>query len=139
MTTYSQIHLALYSLGPFTLLALANMLIIAKLYVKKKRVSPAGGGEQHAKTQSATQKSKFDKMSKVVILITLSFIGLTLPTACCTFSFTWLLGKSWGKCLIVFLDCLSFSYHALNAVISYFSNNIYKQEVDIVLGIAKAK
>jgi hypothetical protein len=76
-----------------------------------------------------SQKQRYEKMNRIVIQMTLLFIGLTLPIACASSFFAELAKTDPGLFVIVFLDCISFTYHGGNFAISYFSNTIFRNEV----------
>ena len=126
MTTYGRIHLMLYSVMPFIILAILDVILIYKLY---RRDNSLRQGNDNRFISRNRRNSRLEAMSKVVILITVSFIVLTLPIACASSFFAKLALTDQGLFIIVLLDCLSFSYHAFNIVISYRFNGIFKQEI----------
>lgn len=129
--------MALYSLIPFVMIALANFLLVMTVHVRRKRTvnnytqqithqnnpSQVGGvviGE--------TSKQRNERMNQTVLLMTFLFIALTFPIACASFFFDILFATDWGYFIIVFLDCISFSYHGFNFIIMTFSNTMFRKE-----------
>jgi hypothetical protein len=90
------------------------------------------------RSETVRRKRKFSRMNRIVIGITFSFILSTLPIACASFFFSFLEKTAYGQFLIVFLDSLSMSYHAFNILISYFSNKIFKKEVNRYLKLGQS-
>ncbi len=134
MNTYGQIHsIALYSLLPFFILALANLALVIKMNSRSTVSVKNTRLPSHIPTSQAQVslpiENKFGKMNRTVMIITLLFIVFTLPVACASFFFNTLFASEWGVFLIKFLNCVSFSYHAGTFFISYFSNAIFKNEV----------
>jgi uncharacterized membrane-anchored protein len=86
---------------------------------------------------ASSQKQRYEKMNRMVIQMTLLFIGLTLPIASASSFFAELATTDWGLFVIVLLDCISFTYHGLNIAISYFSNVMFRNEVKRFLAFEK--
>jgi hypothetical protein len=132
MNTYGQIHsIGLYSLAPFSILAVSTVLLLAKIYKQNgaNKTQPSA-----ARSPADTNRqSKFDKMNKTVVAITLLFIAFTLPVACASFFFNTLFASDWGVFIITLLDEVSFTYHAGNLFISYFTNTIFRKELNVML------
>lgn len=119
MDIYNKIHLLLYSAIPFFLLFIINALLIYFL-VKINKVSIA---ENKAATNRKT------RTTKTIIIVTMAFIIFTLPGAICSYYFSELISLPYGYYILVFFDCVTFSYHGLNSIILYNSNKLYKKEV----------
>jgi len=72
--------------------------------------------------------SRRSKTNKTIIIVTITFILMTLPGAICSFYYSELLSIAYGSLIIFFFDCVTFSYHSLNFLFLFFTNNIYKKE-----------
>jgi hypothetical protein len=77
-------------------------------------------------------------MSVTIILMTISFIAMTLPTALAGgYFFPRLIGTVEGRLVLVFCDCLSFSYHSLNFVVFLMFNKQFRLEWKNILSGCK--
>ena len=70
------------------------------------------------------------RTNKTIITMTITFILMTLPGAICSFYYSELLSISYGRYIIFFFDCVTFSYHSLNFLFLYMTNNLYKNELN---------
>ena len=103
MSTYGQIHsVGLYSLIPFSVLSIANLVLIVKVFLKSKVFPKRANLNTDNHTSSST--NKFNKMNKNVLILTFLFIAFTLPIACASFFFDELFKTEWGNFLIILLD-----------------------------------
>ncbi|CAF0846824.1 unnamed protein product [Brachionus calyciflorus] len=130
MIDIGPLHLTFYSLAPFAILGLANLLLITHLYTTRK---PHSGQS----AQNDKKKNKQDQMTKTIIYMTLLFIGITLPNATTTFFFNKLIITDYGSFLIRLFDMFSFSYHGLNFIVFYISNNRFRSEFKKLFSSAK--
>lgn len=142
---FDKVHLAIYSILPFILIAIANSLLVYTIHKRKKVVGdltqitgiqsidlrrPSVDPRRksvYKRAQSISQQRN-EKMNQTVFLMTLLFIGLTLPIACASFFFDQLFSTDYGVFIITLLDCVSFSYHGLNFIIMAFSNKMFRRE-----------
>lgn len=131
-----KVHLALYSLVPFSLIALANTLLVLTMYARRRR-SVANYTQQitHVTQQTTTtntmsenKKLRNERMNQTLLLMTFAFIALTSPIACASFFFDTLFTTDYGNFIIVLFNCISFSYHGLNFIIMTFSNTMFRKE-----------
>jgi hypothetical protein len=118
MRTYNKIHLLLYSALPFLLIFLANLLLI-KFLIKKSN-------HNEFNRRISTRRSK---ARKTIMIVTITFILMTLPGAVCSFFYSELLDLPFGSYIILFFDCVTFSYHSFHIFFLYFSNKLYKKEL----------
>jgi hypothetical protein len=137
MNYYGQVHLFIYSVIPFGIIAFSNCALLLNLYVKYRgalaNVHRIEDPENLAEHRLSLRG--WHQMNKIVILITFLFICFTLPLALASFYLEILLTTDTGQFFIIILDCVSFSFHGLNFFIIYFSNVIFRHEVDSVLDI----
>lgn len=125
----------MYSLVPFLLIALANLLLVLSLYARRRRLQPSNNSTQQQQstagttaTVSDTKKQRNERMNQTVLVMTFLFIAMTSPIACASFFFDTLFTTDYGNFIIVLLDCVSFSYHGLNFVIMTLSNTMFRKE-----------
>lgn len=119
--------MATYSLAPFLVLAIANLLLIRKI-MSRKVVKMTTMSSTFTNAKSTGKKSKSDRINKTVIILTLIFVMMTLPLASASFFFNQLVLTDYGLFIIVLLDCISFSYHGLNFILMAFSNKIFRKQ-----------
>lgn len=122
-----KVHLAIYSLGPFCLITIANVLLV-NLIMKRKQIGRVQTVTVANNFTSSTyeSKSKNSRMNRTVITMTLIFIAMTSPIAMASFFFSLLASTDYGVFIITLFDCVSFSYHGLNFVIMALSNKIFR-------------
>lgn len=121
---------------PFALIALANLLLVLTMYVRRRRsiasytlqITHITQQTTTTTSMSETKRLRTERMNQTVLLMTFAFIALTSPIACASFFFNTLFTTDYGNFIIVLLDCISFSYHGLNFVIMTFSNNMFRKE-----------
>jgi hypothetical protein len=63
------------------------------------------------------------------MIVTIAFIILTMPGALCSYYFADLINLQYGRVILTFFDTITFSYHGLNSLILFMTNNIYRREV----------
>jgi ABC-type transport system involved in Fe-S cluster assembly fused permease/ATPase subunit len=105
-------------------------MLVAKTFAHSSAVSHQSSGQTTQTGGVSGNQNKFGKMNRTVFIITMLFIVFTLPLACASFFFNTLFASDWGYFLINLLDCISFTYHASDFVISYLSNTIFRAEVN---------
>jgi hypothetical protein len=117
--TWGRVHLFTYSLVPFSILLIFNILLIFE--VRKSRLSIS------ANNNSFALKRKF-QMSLTVIILTFSFIIMTLPGAIVSgFFFAIFTFTDEGYFKLILFDSITFSYHAFNFFILLLSNKKFSE------------
>lgn len=132
MTRWGQIHLMLYSVVPFLSLSLLDILLIYKLYKRKKALESRMHKSRYVKTRRR-RSAQLEMMSKIALLMTVSYISCTLPIACASSFYARLVASDAGLFTIVLLDCLSFSFHGFNIIITYSFNHVFRDKVNRTL------
>ena len=120
----------MYSYVPFSLLALANFLLIFSLRNRGK-IGASSHQASTANNSSSANNSKSSKeksMNRTVIIITLLFIALTCPGAIGSIYYNSLVRTKVGQLILFFLDSLTFSYHGLNFIILLLTNKKFEAE-----------
>lgn len=120
-----KVHLGLYSIVPFLVIAGANFGLIYVIYQKKSS----------SKHTSAKDKSKTATLNATVFVMTCLFILMTSPIAMASFFFDSLFTTIYGQFIIVLVDFISFCYHGLNFVVMAFTNKLFFKEVRKILGL----
>ena len=110
---FGKIHLFIYSIIPWIFIVIANMLLIQFLCMNK-------------------MNKKQTKVNKIVILMTFSFILMTLPTAIASFYYNYLKSFKLGSFLILLFNSITFSFHAFNFFIFVFENKTFKNKLKSV-------
>nr|QVK45791.1 G protein-coupled receptor [Proales similis] len=133
MSIWGRVHLATYSVLPFALIALFNIMLISNIYSRKKvresnAASASGPKQTISLSTSPSQKNKMDSMSKTIVFLTLLFIAMTLPTAAASFFFNELFSTDHGLFIIYVCNTISFSYHGLNFFIYFLSNKRFRSQ-----------
>ena len=113
------VHSILYSYAPFALLAIANFLLILHLRLRAKKSSVKS---------SDAQKKKNAKMNLTVIIITLLFIVMTLPSALVSIYYNDLVITYTGLAWAIFGNSIGFSYHGFSFFILYSTNSRFRDE-----------
>lgn len=114
------IHLCLYSLLPFPILAIFNSLIIYLTRDTARHVN-----------ENSKNKAKFGQrfVTRLLIFLTTSFICSTLPSSIVyAFWHTEILQKKYGRVLLNFLNTIQFSRHGLNWIIYLYSSSVMRSE-----------
>jgi hypothetical protein len=133
-----QIHSVLYSFLPFTMLAIANVLLIVFLFKLSRSLAVARTSTRtitiaatthtmQLNVRSRAQKQK--SLNLTVISLTLIFILMTSPSAVCSIFFeSWI--KSYTGTLVISLsDSICFSYHGLNFLLLLLTNKKFTMHV----------
>lgn len=103
------------------------LLIYSVLTAGKMTVEPKGA------TVSTRSKRKF-MMTKTIIILTISFIVLTLPGAVISgYYFVALMKIEFGPLIINICDDISFSYHALSIITLYLSNKQFSSKLKFIV------
>ena len=123
----------MYSYVPFSLLALANFLLIFSLRNRGKIGHQSSSAAAATTTGTAannvsSKNSKEKSMNRTVIIITLLFIALTCPGAIGSIYYNSLVRTKVGQLILFFLDSLTFSYHGLNFIILLLTNKKFEAE-----------
>jgi hypothetical protein len=135
--TWGQIHLFLYSIEPFVFLFLANVALVVKIKSRKmvaKTTKAAntmhndGGPTTTHGRVSVSGPSKQKSMNRVIIVTSVLFVLMTLPTATATFLFSIMVQTALGRMLLSFVDCVSLSFNAFNLFIYVLLNKVFRQE-----------
>lgn len=128
-----KVHLGLYSLIPFLVLAISNFGLIYVLYYKKKSLT------SRKFSSTSEKKDKHDRrMNLTVLLMTFLFILMTFPIAMASFFFERLSTTNYGNFIIILVDFISFCYHGLSFIIMIFTNKIFYKECLKVFGVKKS-
>lgn len=112
---------------PFSLLALANILLILTLYRRSKAST--------ATTTASLQRQR--SMNITVMLITLLFIAMTCPSAVVSIYYNDLIISDTGFILILIGNGIGFGYHGFNFFALVFSNSKFKTELKGILRLIK--
>jgi hypothetical protein len=116
--TWGKVHTFTYSIVPFVILLVFNILLILEVSTSRVSQSSANSSSSRKKVQ----------MSVTVIVLAVSFIVLTLPGAVISgFFFGTFIVTNEGYFLILLLDSITFSYHAFSFFILYFSNKKFSE------------
>lgn len=133
MDLYGKIHLFIYSLVPFIILFISNLVLVLKLKSRRllsARTSKVSTAETpRASMASTTSSSRSTRTIKIVVAITTLFILFTLPVACSAFFFTVLFQTDYGVFMVTLFDCISFTYFGCNFFISLYTNLLFKKEL----------
>lgn len=114
------LHLCLYSLLPFPILAIFNSLVI---YLTRDTARQA--------SEYNKKKAKFGQrfVTRLLIFLTFSFICTTLPsTIVYAFWHIEILQKKYGRVLLNLLNTIQFSRHGLNWIIYLYSSSVMRTE-----------
>lgn len=134
MNTFGQVHFFLYSIVPFLILGVCNVLLILKLKTREvRRARPsipnlADTVRPSIISLAANTSSRSSRTNKVVIAITLLFIAFTIPLACASFFFNTLFLSDYRTFIVTLFDQISFTYHGCNIFITFFTNLVFKKE-----------
>nr|QVK45792.1 G protein-coupled receptor [Proales similis] len=138
MMHWGRVHLGLYSLIPFGCIAVTNtaMLIYLKFRRSKMNQNQVNPSNVHqttvnssTKTGSSRSQSRNQAMTASIVLLTVLFIVMTLPSAYVSFAYGFLVSLDYGRTVILICDCITFSYHGLNFYIYFLLNRRFRQEL----------
>jgi hypothetical protein len=116
------VHLYMYNILPFVLLTVINSLLIFRTFKSGRH------------TGMKRVKAKKKMMSVFVIIMTLFFILMTLPSSIAGGYFLReLLSTEIGNTILFLCDCFAFSYHALNIFVLYHANKQFQREFKEIL------
>ena len=127
-----QIHSVLYSFLPFTMLAIANLLLIVFLFKLSRSLLVARTSITISAVQSNVRSSRAQKqksLNMTVISLTLIFILMTSASAVCSIFFESWIKSYTGTIVITLSDSICFSYHGLNFVLLLFTNKKFAMHV----------
>lgn len=126
--------LVLYTVLPFILLTLCNILLIMTVVNSKKSFAKKDG-------KASVADKKQIKMAMTIIIISLLFCLFTLPTASIQGStLVYLLGFNFGQLVVAFCNMFAYTYQAINFIMLTATNSQFEQELKVVFGIKpKAK
>lgn len=138
--------MVLYSLAPFTILIVFNVLMLVHVYQSHRRIlgtnktsnsyTTQEDNETNSKKITTTARSPKKSLNQTIIASTLLFIVMTLPTVISS-----LLWYSWSKTelgnfLINLFDDLTFTYHGLNFfILAIFNRKFRSQIIEITKSI----
>ena len=119
---WQTVHGYLYSVTPFILLAIFNLLLLQKLLLAHRKNLAS------RKTPNAIAKKR--SMSKTVLFVTSWFILITLPHSI-TGGYYWenLYGTDYGRLILYVTQSLQFTHHSANFVMLYVVNKKFKKEI----------
>ncbi|CAF1044319.1 unnamed protein product [Brachionus calyciflorus] len=119
----AEIHLYLFSIVPFTCLIIINSILIYTAVISKKR--------KIGLTNEAIRK-KYN-MTKTILILTIQFIILTLPSSIISrFFYVTLIKTRVGTIVIFVCDNFSFSFNSLNILTLYLSNKKFNEELRFI-------
>jgi hypothetical protein len=104
------------------LLTIINILLIIDL--NRKIQSSASSSIRNTRI-SKNQRA----INITLIIMTLLFILLTGPNAVCSMLFSQIMKLPNGELIIILLDCITFSYHALNILVLCLSNKEFLRQL----------
>lgn len=126
-----QMFLVLYTVLPFILLTLCNILLIKTVVASKKNSS---GGEN----KSADKKQV--KMGMTIIIISFLFCLFTLPTASIQGStLVYLLSFNLGQLIVSICNLFAFTYQSSNFIMLFATNSQFSQEFKKIFGLNKKR
>ncbi|RNA27475.1 neuromedin-U receptor 2-like, partial [Brachionus plicatilis] len=118
---FGQIHLYLYSIVPFMALLINDGVLVCVVVFSMKKSNAERGN-----------KKKMN-MTRTVLILNLSFVFLTLPSAIISGYFYLALSKSdIGYSALIFCDNLTFSFHSFNIITLFFFNSKFRSEFKFV-------
>ena len=120
----------MYSFIPFSVLAIANILLIVDLHKRSSSTS-------ETVLSISTFKKNQISISISVISLTLLFILFTCPSAIATQYYDMLIVSFDGKVILFSADCFAFSYHALNIIILVLFNKQFMRKFKEMFGFGK--
>ena len=128
---FTKVLIILYDIIPYATLIVCNILLIYTVYMAKRNTT--AGNSADTKRQN--------RMTWTIIIITLLFIGCTLPTTCIQFGPTLniLFSSSVGLLIMITFNVFTYTFQASNFFMLYFTNNRFKQEVKNIFGITNKK
>ena len=118
---------------PFILLLISSILLIYEINKRNNRIGTT--------TTVVMQRQENAKsLHKTVVFIAILFIVMTFPGAFVTSFMNSFLQSSGneGNLVINLCDCFTFSFHALNFIVLYFTNKKFSKEVRIFFKIDNA-
>ena len=104
------------------MLTIINILLIIDL--NRKIQSSASSSIRNTRI-SKNQRA----INITLIIMTLLFILLTGPNAVCSMLFSQIMKLPNGELIIILLDCITFSYHALNILVLCLSNKEFLRQL----------
>ena len=122
LKAWRKLHLCIYSLIPFPILFILNLVVI-----RMTRVAAVSSLNINANLKKFKHGQKF--VTRLLLFLTLSFFLTTLPS---TIAYTFLREKilliKHGRILLNLLNTLQFSRHAYNWIIYIYSSNFMREE-----------
>lgn len=122
-----KVHLVTYSLAPFAFLITINSLMLFHVYRSSKRLKSQTPIISLARKSSVISSSPKQSLNKTIIISTIMFIVMTLPTAISSIYFTEWVQTDEGNLLINLFDDLSFTYHGFNFFILTSFNRKFRE------------
>ncbi|RNA25125.1 FMRFamide receptor-like [Brachionus plicatilis] len=120
LKTWNVLHLCLYSLLPFPVLGILNLIVI----------NLTRDAARHA-SEYNKQKVKYGQkfVTRLLMFLTISFICTTLPsTVAYAFWHHEILEKKYGRVLLNLLNTIQFSRHGFNWIIYLYSSSFLRIE-----------
>lgn len=138
----------LYSIIPYSILITSSILLLNHVYRSSKRVAHVNmpmpkpsstTNASHIKKVSWKTKSE-NKFNKAIVVSTIIYILMTLPSAIATFYIHQWWGTDMGNLLINICDDLTLSYHGYVFFVIYVINNRrFRRQLKQIYTTTKAK
>ena len=122
--------LLLYSIFPFIILITSNIILIKSVLESKRKASTS---------ESKSIYRKHIRMGMTIVIISFLFCIFTLPTASIQVPFTTMIAYDTGQLILSICNVFSFTYHASNFLMLFFTNTQFSKEFKTVLGLRRNK
>ena len=117
--------MVMYSVLPFTLIAVFNFVIVSTIYLKNKNMSTIRN-----QSDNVRRSKKQNKITRTIVIITFLYIVFSLPTASIQGEVYALLDSTIiGRFFITLFNFLSFFYQASNFFLLFLTNKQFSKEV----------
>lgn len=116
----------MYSLIPMICLALINTLLCLLIHHSSQRLlkhSSSSSSRQSTESMSSGKRN----LNKTIIVSTILFMLMTLPTAIASFYFVQWFGTEDGDLYVLVFDNLSLTYHGCNFFVLFTFNKRFRR------------
>lgn len=129
---WNKLHLCLYSLIPFPILCLLNLIVI-----RLTREAALAAVQTNTNVKKFKNGQQF--VTRLLLFLTLSFFLTTLPsTIVYAFWHRFILKTEYGRVVLNMLNTLQFSRHALNWIIYIYSSSFMREEFKKCIACAES-
>lgn len=129
---WNKLHLCLYSLIPFPILCILNLIVI-----RLTREAALSAAQMNANVKKFKNGQQF--VTRLLLFLTLSFFLTTLPsTVVYAFWHRVILRTEYGRVILNLLNTLQFSRHALNWIIYIYSSSFMREEFKKCISCAES-